>query len=160
MARIWNRVSVAALTAVSAAAVVLGITSAPSATADPGVGAAGLDAEGEYLTFLEDRGFEFTRANVVDTVKVGYLLCLLRQLGGATPDGMGSEMKAANRYLCDAMPPLPPTQREQALDIVTRDVTMDQLRDVNETIADIDDLVDVDYDEDGITNNRDSTPEG
>jgi hypothetical protein len=124
------------------------------------VGVAGLDAEGDYLAYLEDRGFEFTRANVVDTVKVGYLLCLLRQLGGATPDGMGSEMKAANRYLCDAMPPLPPTQREQALDIVTRDVTMDQLRDVNDTIADIDDLADVDYDEDGISNNRDFTPEG
>jgi hypothetical protein len=160
MAGIGNRSRVAALGAVSAAAVVVGIASAPTATADTGVGPAGLDSEGAYLTYLEDKGFEFTRANVVDSVKAGYLLCLLRQLGGATPDGMGSEMKAANRYLCDAMPPLPPTPREQALDIVSRDITMDQLRDVNETIADIDDLVDVDYDEDGIVNNRDSTPEG
>ena len=144
--RYW-RVGMTACAA-GAMAVGIGALSAPVANAD-GVGVAGLDNEASYLADLVDADISITKSNAIQTVKTGYLLCLIDQLDGsinnidgpAPAGGWARYMKSARRHLCDYMPSLPEAKadadRKAAMDVVSRGIFSDQYNDVTSKVDDI-----------------------
>ena len=97
--------------AVGAAAFMSSLVFAPPTMAGP----AGIDNEVDYLVDLDDAGVNISALGTEEeVVKIGYLLCVIKQLNGETPDGLGTVMKYANRNLCDYMPPLPASQQSSS----------------------------------------------
>ena len=147
-----SRVGVVVVTA----AFVSGLLCAPTASAEPSVGVAGLAAEIEYLQDLRDAGIKTSRlGSKVEVVQMGYLLCLIDQMNGATPNGFGTVMKVARRNLCGAMPPLPASQRQTvAVPDISRQLTDQFAR----TLVDDQDGLGNDNDLDGTNNAADRAP--
>ncbi len=139
----WYQDVAAAVGAVSVA-VGFGLVASPTAAADEdSVGPAGLSSEVDYLSDMEDAGFEFPESKMIKAIELGYFMCDFMDAPGPTyyergqlvNGGLATDslpMQAAiagRRNLCEIPgPPAPsrsslsPTDSELAMDSVAQQV--------------------------------------
>jgi hypothetical protein len=132
------------------------LTCAPTAGALPGV--AGMNNELDYLDDLAS-ATDVSGVSETEAIEMGYLVCLIQQMGGGAPAGYATVLMVANRHLCDFLPPLPVSQQSGAGNYDAVNDANQALHDqFGRTLVDDQDGLGNDDDLDGRTNAGDRAP--